>query len=263
VINNAFALVQDPFGNYVVQYILDLGEPCFTEPLCRSFFGQIAYLSKQKFSSNVIEKCIRCSQHETKRVLVNEIAVPHELDKLLRDSFANYVVQTAMDFADEEAKSMLIENIRPILPAIRHTPYGRRIQTKIGEYDARMSATSSAAQSGIPSGVATPAEPLSPPTINGTVDRAQFTGQTAPSGGRGNRNGWAGPPAHWGGVEDTTPPFGTFSPNGYSGYGTPNGDIQSPTPQRHSFSNGVFGGEQHAFANNNFSAHEPPAFGRF
>jgi hypothetical protein len=30
-------LVQDPFGNYVVQYILDLAEPSFTNPLCSTF----------------------------------------------------------------------------------------------------------------------------------------------------------------------------------------------------------------------------------
>ncbi|KAK4894319.1 hypothetical protein LTR27_007452 [Elasticomyces elasticus] len=278
VIKNAFSLVQDPFGNYVVQYILDLGEPSFTDPLCRSFYGQIAYLSKQKFSSNVIEKCIRCATHETKRVLINEIAVPQELDKLLRDSFANYVVQTAMDFADEAAKSMLIENIRPILPAIRHTPYGRRIQTKIGEYDAR---TSSAPPSGLPSGVATPADTLSPPTIhrtmnggmnsgmngnmNGTPPYASQNSQTVPSGGRGNRNGWAGPPPQWGGLNGNVAAFNTngFAPNAYGGYDTPNGDISSPTPQRHGQHNGMFAGEPNAFTSPTFAGREPMAFNRF
>ncbi|TKA67203.1 hypothetical protein B0A55_09452 [Friedmanniomyces simplex] len=271
VIENAFALVQDPFGNYVVQYILDLGEPCFTEPLCRSFYGQIAYLSKQKFSSNVIEKCIRCSTHETKRVLINEIAVPQELDKLLRDSFANYVVQTAMDFADEEAKSFLIESIRPILPAIRHTPYGRRIQTKIGEYDARTSAPSSAAPSGVPSGVATPADQLSPPTMNRNLNGAMngttpFASQTVPSGGRGNRNGWAGPPSQWSGINSNVAAFSNnnnFAPNGYGSYDTPNGDISSPTPQRHGHSNSMFAGEPQAFTSPTFSGREPAAFNRF
>lgn len=53
---NAFSLVQDPFGNYVVQYILDLQEDKFTVPMCLSFRGSIPLLSKQKFSSNVVEK---------------------------------------------------------------------------------------------------------------------------------------------------------------------------------------------------------------
>jgi hypothetical protein len=129
--NNAFNLVQDPFGNYVVQYILDLNEPIFTEPLVAQFKGRVPQLSKQKFSSNVIEKCLRCAQEPSKDMLIEEMLQPSELDRLLRDSFANYVIQTALDYANPAMKNRLIEAIRPYLPAIRTTPYGRRIQAKI------------------------------------------------------------------------------------------------------------------------------------
>ena len=129
--NNAYVLVQDPFGNYVVQYILDLNEPIFTEPLVGMFRGRVGQLSKQKFSSNVIEKCLRCAQEPSKDMLIEEMVQPTELDRLLRDSFANYVIQTALDYANPAMKARLIEAIRPHLPAIRTTPYGRRIQAKI------------------------------------------------------------------------------------------------------------------------------------
>lgn len=56
ITENSFVLVQDPYGNYVVQYILDIGESRFSDPVCRCFLGNITSLSKQKFSSNVIEK---------------------------------------------------------------------------------------------------------------------------------------------------------------------------------------------------------------
>lgn len=128
---NAFSLVQDPFGNYVVQYIVDLAEPAFTDPLCYSFQGSIPLLSKQKFSSNVIEKCLRGAQASVTRMMIEEMLNSNELEKMLSDSFANYVVQTALDYADAEMKNKLIDAIRPFLPAIRHTPYGRRIQSKI------------------------------------------------------------------------------------------------------------------------------------
>lgn len=130
--NNAFTLVQDPFGNYVVQYILDLNEPVFTEPLVAMFQGRVGQLSRQKFSSNVIEKCLRCAQEPSKDMMIEEmLATSAELERLLRDSFANYVVQTALDYANPIMKTRLIEAIRPILPQIRTTPYGRRIQAKI------------------------------------------------------------------------------------------------------------------------------------
>lgn len=110
---------------------MDLNEPHFIEPICRSFRGNIPALSKQKFSSNVIEKCIRTADPQSRSALVDEMLVPSELEKMLRDSFANYVVQTAMDFADPEYRTKLVEAIRPILPAIRQTPHGRRIAGKI------------------------------------------------------------------------------------------------------------------------------------
>ena len=131
ITENAFHLVQDPFGNYVLQYIVDLQESCFTDPLCEAFRGQIPSLSKQKFSSNVIEKCLRGAQHSVTRVMIEEMLNSNELEKMLRDSYANYVVQTAMDYGDAEIKARLIEAIRPILPAVRQTPHGRRIQSKI------------------------------------------------------------------------------------------------------------------------------------
>ena len=145
ITENAFALVQDPFGNYVVQYILDLDEAQFTKPLCLSFSGSVPALSKQKFSSNVIEKCLRTADFETKRTMIDEMMLGNELEKMLRDSFANYVVQTAMDFADADTKHRLVESVRPILPAIKQTPHGRRIAGKIMALDGsgRMSGTSS------------------------------------------------------------------------------------------------------------------------
>lgn len=146
--NNAYTLVQDPFGNYVVQYILDLNEPVFTEPLVAMLKGRVSQLSKQKFSSNVIEKCLRCAQEPTKDSLIEELLQPNELDRILRDSFANYVVQTALDYASLDMKTRLIEAIRPHLPAIRSTPYGRRIQAKISGNEARNNSISGQTISG-------------------------------------------------------------------------------------------------------------------
>jgi hypothetical protein len=149
---NAFHLVQDPFGNYVVQYILDLNEPSFTTPLCQSFQGKIAELSKQKFSSNVIEKCVRCADQNTKLMMIEEMMHPEELEKLMRDSYGNYVIQTALDFAPADCCLHLIDAMRPILPGIRQTPYGRRIQGKVQERESRLAAYTGRSAHGSPEG---------------------------------------------------------------------------------------------------------------
>ena len=143
-------LVQDPFGNYVVQYIIDLNEPMFTEPIVGMFQGCISQLSRHKFSSNVIEKCLRCAQPASKDIIVEEMLHPQEMERLMRDSYGNYVVQTALDYATPHQKHRLVEAIRPVLPTIRNTPYGRRIQAKVSTYDTRGPAATS--------GQATPAD---------------------------------------------------------------------------------------------------------
>ncbi|KAI9742450.1 MAG: hypothetical protein M1818_003984 [Claussenomyces sp. TS43310] len=185
--NNAYTLVQDPFGNYVVQYILDLNEPVFTEPLVAMFQGRVGQLSRQKFSSNVIEKCLRCAQEPSKDMLIEEMLQPSELDRLLRDSFANYVIQTALDYANPNMKARLVEAIRPYLPAIRTTPYGRRIQAKIQGGESRSG-------SGASSGQATPNENSNAHTpIRQLHERGLSNGSAGPlmSGGPNYTNGFS------------------------------------------------------------------------
>ncbi|KAF8604976.1 ARM repeat-containing protein, partial [Ceratobasidium sp. AG-I] len=128
---NALTLVQDPYGNYVVQYILDLNDNRFSDAVIRQFVGNVCALSVQKFSSNVIEKCIRVAEHNTRKMLIEELLNRSRLEKLLRDSFGNYCVQTALDYAEPTQRMLLVEGIRPILPLIRNTPYGKRIQSKL------------------------------------------------------------------------------------------------------------------------------------
>ncbi|KAJ1856916.1 hypothetical protein LPJ73_002115, partial [Coemansia sp. RSA 2703] len=131
VIEEALSLVQDPFGNYVVQYVLELGIMEYSEPLILRFVDHICGLSVQKFSSNVMEKCIRIASPATRRLLVAPLLQREKLEILMRDSYGNYVVQTAMDFADQTQRLEIIEAIIPLLPLIRHTPYGKRIFIKL------------------------------------------------------------------------------------------------------------------------------------
>ncbi|KAG8220166.1 ARM repeat-containing protein [Butyriboletus roseoflavus] len=128
---NALTLVQDPYGNYVVQYILDLNDNRFSDAVIRQFAGNVCALSVQKFSSNVIEKCVRVAEHSTRKMLIEELLNRSRLEKLLRDSYGNYCVQTALDYAEPTQRALLVEGIRPVLPLIRNTPYGKRIQNKL------------------------------------------------------------------------------------------------------------------------------------
>lgn len=141
---NSLKLVQDPFGNYVVQYILDLQQQLvqtnpkeaetlnYTNRIIRQILHNIALLSCNKFSSNVIEKCLKTASPDVRQLLIDELTEPQSLPKLLTDSFANYVVQTAITTAtDDQQFAQLRDAIVPLQHLLKNSPYGVKIETKL------------------------------------------------------------------------------------------------------------------------------------
>ena len=62
--SNALILSEDPFGNYVVQYVFELeGSGARTE-LLNQLDGQYRHLSMWKYSSNVVEKYLKYAGEE-------------------------------------------------------------------------------------------------------------------------------------------------------------------------------------------------------
>eukprot|EP00928_Gymnodinium_smaydae_P097683 TRINITY_DN8907_c1_g7_i1.p1 TRINITY_DN8907_c1_g7~~TRINITY_DN8907_c1_g7_i1.p1 ORF type:complete len:1190 (+),score=241.99 TRINITY_DN8907_c1_g7_i1:219-3788(+) len=128
---NALTLVQDPFGNYVVQYVLGLGEAQATSMIIQSMLGHLNVLSRQKFSSNVVEKCLQSCSAEDKEKLIRELCDSRGLGEILRDHYGNYVVQSALGSAHEPLLSMLLGAVKPLLPSLRASGQGRRIAQKL------------------------------------------------------------------------------------------------------------------------------------
>ena len=125
-------LSQDPFGNYVVQYVLDLGFPWCNARVMSRLTGTYAELSTQKFSSNVVEKCLKrsadCAELEQNRdAVVREIMNSPLLDRLLMDPYGNYVVQSSLSVTHGALRNELVERIKPHLPLIKNSPFGKRI----------------------------------------------------------------------------------------------------------------------------------------
>jgi len=124
-------LVQDQFGNYVVQHILD-NKPSFAPIISKSMLGNIPMLCVQKFSSNVIEKCLQVSVNKNPELydaIMKEVTDANLLE-LLQDKYANFVIQTALDVANDEQHAHLVKLILPYIHQIK-TPYVMHIQKKI------------------------------------------------------------------------------------------------------------------------------------
>ncbi|TKY71456.1 putative pumilio-like 7 [Spatholobus suberectus] len=124
---NALLLAQDQFGNYVVQFILDLRIPSATATLRMQFEGKYVYLSMQKFSSHVVEKCLAVFNDENRsRVLHELLSAPH-FEQLLHDPHANYVVQSALRYSEGHVHNLLVEAIESYKTISRNSPYSKKI----------------------------------------------------------------------------------------------------------------------------------------
>jgi CRISPR/Cas system-associated endonuclease Cas3-HD len=58
LVNNALEVVQSPFGNYAVQHAFQEWGFKTCESIVNAIINNIVSLSMQKYSSNVVEKCL-------------------------------------------------------------------------------------------------------------------------------------------------------------------------------------------------------------
>ena len=54
--------------------------------------GSLLMLGKEKFSSNVIEKCLEHNSSDIKEAMVKEILSAHSFYDFLLDQYGNYVI---------------------------------------------------------------------------------------------------------------------------------------------------------------------------
>ena len=128
---HAMKLMQDPYGNYVVQYVLDTCGFREARGVMCSPLGHVFELSVQKFSSNVIEKCLEKASNEVRLMYLYEIMNCPKISRMLQDQFANYVVQRALTVCDEASGLQLVRAIIPHLAGIKNTSGGRRITARM------------------------------------------------------------------------------------------------------------------------------------
>jgi hypothetical protein len=127
IVDKSLELMQDAYGNYVVQYVLDVCSDEDVHAVCESVVGKVSLLAIQKFSSNVMEKCLeRCTDH-VKEDYLAELSDPERIRELMMDPFGNYVVQRALSVATHVQAVRLVEAMRPhLMSAVPGTPNGQR-----------------------------------------------------------------------------------------------------------------------------------------
>jgi len=130
IVNKTLLLVQDPFGNYVIQYILDLKTDWIQHQVFGLLTGHFVKLSMGKFSSNVVEKCLVLLPQEAVSIILKEISHADSIANLLKDSYANYVIQKAV-MLEHPCVLELVLSIKPHLKTLKDTAYGKKLTAKL------------------------------------------------------------------------------------------------------------------------------------
>lgn len=136
LLENTEKLVQDQYGNYVIQHVLEHGDLDDKAHIVGELQGKVLMLSQHKFASNVVEKCVSHSTRPQRVTLIDEVCStmdgPHPaLFTMMKDQFANYVVQKMIDVSDPTQKKTIMTKIKPHLQALRKFPYGKHILAKL------------------------------------------------------------------------------------------------------------------------------------
>ena len=114
---NSLLLIQNPYGNYALQAVAEYWETKDAEIIMSTFIGKLVPLSLQKYSSNMIEKCLEKSvlflQSFIREIFSNSMS---NLPILLKNNYGHYVIQTVIKcLPDLPFRAKLLSEIERIV----------------------------------------------------------------------------------------------------------------------------------------------------
>lgn len=130
-------LMQDQYGNYVIQWVLQKGEQRDRIEIVRKTKTHLLQLARHKFASNVVEHVIEVAPPADLADLLDELFEPIDTvdastapplpegakhcvaTLMMQDQYANYVLQRFLQVVQGEGRQRLIATIKPALQALR------------------------------------------------------------------------------------------------------------------------------------------------
>jgi pumilio RNA-binding family len=136
ILANLWQLAQDQYGNYVVQHVLVHGTSQSRSVIVQVIASHIIDFSCHKFASNIAEKALlSCEDQASRDLLIGAVigsgGTDAPLHVLMKDRFANYVIQRCIELSQGAQKQTLVEMLRAHLPALKRVIYGKHIATAI------------------------------------------------------------------------------------------------------------------------------------
>lgn len=130
VLEHVLEYVNNQYGNYLIQHLIERANnaapagaetldestqqsfAALNDALYRSLKGHFARLSRQKFSSNVVEKMLRVCDHRIRSSIIEEVIAEDVIPSLLQCSYGNYVMQHVLYVAEPQQAFKMAQRIR-------------------------------------------------------------------------------------------------------------------------------------------------------
>ena len=138
-------LVQDCYGNYVIQFVMQHGWEIDRAALIKEVQTNLLDFSQHKFASNVVEKCLEyANKRDRDEMIWTIINVTFDLnnpvdaktghcvlESMVRDPYANYVVQKVIDVSDERQRGAICRYVKENIIQLRRYTYGKHIIVRL------------------------------------------------------------------------------------------------------------------------------------
>ena len=112
--NEPLSFIQHPYANYAVQILISNTDLSYCDKIIDSIAQNYLSLSMQKFSSNVVENCIKYGKDSTVKRIYKNIVEQDKLESLLNNNYGNFVLEKLIARLNKEEKMIFIIKIEKL-----------------------------------------------------------------------------------------------------------------------------------------------------
>lgn len=126
VIPRCYELIEDVFGNYVVQKLLEFGSEAMRASIADQILGHMLRLTKNKYGCRVIQKSFEFTETIHRNLLVSELKNQNVLE-LIKDQNANHVIQKCLESLHNSQVSFIVKAVFHKVDVLSVHMYGCRV----------------------------------------------------------------------------------------------------------------------------------------
>ena len=108
------SFIQHPYANYAVQSLICNTDLSYCEKIIDTIVQNYLSLSMQKFSSNVVENCIKYGKENIVKKIFKNIVEQEKLESLLNNNYGNFVLEKLIVRLNKEEKMTFIKKIEKL-----------------------------------------------------------------------------------------------------------------------------------------------------